>query len=129
MSAAVSPDEWIVLSWFYDIGWDRSSFGELRGLAKGEQAMIPRLQEIVRALLVRRLVEIVRTHDGRRNEEKLAPADAGRAVEEASSWIGYWEPGFDAEAAYYVVLPTDAAISAYEKELSDGRSWVEGVLE
>jgi len=128
MSEGFGADEWVVLSWFYDIGWDRSSFGELRTLGNGDPAVIPRLQSVLRALHDKGYVEVRRTNDKRTNEATLDKAQAAIALESGANWIRPGEPGFSGAGDFYEIDPTEKAEQSYEDELARGRPWVDGVL-
>ncbi len=122
---SIESDEWVMLSWFYEIGWDESPLPELGALGAGERDKIPRLQDVLGSLLDRGCIELRQANDRRVDEAPLAVAEARAVVREAASWTLHDEAGFDSGADYFVAVPTAEAKRLYEVERAGGRAYLE----
>jgi hypothetical protein len=125
MAAApeLTDDEYTVLDYLYEMGWEDESFAALRPIAVGA-ADVPRLRRAVTGLFDKSLVEIRQTRDfdpdppGR----PLAPPEATAALEDDRAWaVPGEEPLFDGTGDYYVVVPRPAAIDAYQRARESGK--------
>jgi len=123
--APITSDEWVILSWFFEIGWDDSSLPELRSLGAGEQDKIPRLQNALRPLLDRGCLGIKRTNDDRVNEVFLTIGEARVVIDDATSWTAPYDPGFDGSGDFFVAVPTDAADRVFQAAVDEGRALLE----
>ena len=118
----LTDDEYTVLDYLYEMGWEEESFAALRPIAR-DAADVPRLRSAVAGLFDKSLVEIRQTRDfdpespGR----PLSPPEATAALEDDAAWAVFDEPSFDGTGDFYVVLPRPAAIDAYRRARESGK--------
>jgi hypothetical protein len=125
MSApGISDDEWVLLTWFYDIGWDRASLGELRTVGEGAPELISRIQAATRAM-VERGWATVETRSDSEAAQPVAARDALVALDDVLNWKAPYDEGFDGSGWYFVIVPTDEVERNYLAEREAGRAYVE----
>jgi hypothetical protein len=115
---ALADDEFAVLDWFYEGGWDDESLAALRPLAGVDPGRIARLRAAVDGLRRKGLVVIAQTHDRDPEPRVLDVSEADAALSQEQSWAVHDEPLFDPDAEYFLVRPTDDAARTYEAELT-----------
>jgi hypothetical protein len=118
----LTEDEYTVLDYLYECGWDYESFGALRPVTR-DAADVPRLRDAVAGLFAMGLIEIRQTGDfdpdypGR----LLSRPEATEALDDDRAWAIPDEPVFDGTGDYFVVAAQQAAIAAYWRARNSGK--------
>jgi hypothetical protein len=118
----LTDDEYTVLDFLYEVGWEWESLGALRAITR-DVAEVPRLRSAVGVLVDKGFVTIRQTRDfdpdypGR----PLSGQEATTALNDDGAWAIPGEPLFDGTTDYYVVDVRQPAIDAYWRAREAGR--------
>jgi hypothetical protein len=121
---AIGDDEWVLLTWFYTVGWDSASFGELRTVGGGASELIPRIQVATRRMVERGWATVEVRSDFEAGQP-VQTTDALAAVDDASNWRAPYDEGFDGSGSFFAVVPTDEVERVYRAECEAGREYVD----